>query len=144
MGQRCIEAEILAQAIVRKTFKFIEKINDSNKDDEDFKNFSKKENQIKDCILYIYLINAFKIKGNYNYKSDNKLVIEIIKNLEYDFDKLGSTTCYMTDIANKLTKKNIFIKKIKIDDRSGQIDYFKLNKDYIEKLENELRSEECK
>lgn len=24
------------------------------------------------------------------------------------------------------------------------IDYFKLNKDYIEKLENELRSEECK
>ena len=139
MGQRCIEAEILAQAIVSKTFKFIEKINDSNKDDEDFKNFSKKENQIKDCILYIYLI-----KENYNYKSENKLVVEIIKNLEYDFDELGATTCYMTDIANKLTKKNIFIKKTKIDDRSGQIDYFKLNKDYIEKLENELRSEECK
>lgn len=50
MGQRCIEAEILAQAIVNKTFKFIEKINDSNKDDEDFKNFSKKENQIKEGV----------------------------------------------------------------------------------------------
>lgn len=134
MRQRCIEADILERAIVKKTFKFIEKINDNNKDDEDFKNFSEKENQIKDCILYIYLINAFKIKRNYNYKSDNKLVIEIIKNLEYDFDELGSTTCYMTDIADKLTKKNILIKKSKIDKRVGQIDYFKLNKDYIEKL----------
>mgnify|MGYP004477994109 CR=1 FL=1 len=123
---------------------FIEKINNSNKDNEAFKNFSKLENQIKDYILEIILRDD-------NYKSIDEIGIEITWKLGHEVipDNIIPIVSDVMFVAHELTKINILNKKTEIKKRTFNynvddtytIDYVKLNKDYINKIIKENKDE---
>ena len=120
---------------------FIEKINNSNKDNETFKNFSKVENQIKDYILDILLKDD-------NYKSLDEIGIEITRKLGYELipDKIIPVVSNVMFITHELAKINILNKKEKVKKSSYElgeeytVDYVKLNKDYIKKIMKENKN----
>ena len=123
---------------------FIEKINNSNKDNEAFKNFSKLENQIKDYILEIILRDD-------NYKSIDEIGIEITWKLGHEVipDNIIPIVSDVMFVAHEITKINILNKKTEIKKRTFNynvddtytIDYVKLNKDYINKIIKENKDE---
>lgn len=130
MSKKCLEAEILERALLNKVFNTIEKIKDS---DEYFKKLScLSSRQIAECILYIFLIRAFYIGQNYNNKSENKIINELIMNLNFDIERVDELTEQALYFLNHLVSKNILIKTKKKD-----INYYKLNKDYIETIEKQ-------
>lgn len=116
-----------------KVLEFIEKINDINKDNETFKNFSKLENQIKDFILDILLKDD-------NYKSLGEISIEITRKLGYEImpDTIVPVLSRVMFITHELAKINILNRK---KGEKYTIDYVKLNKDYVKEIMKENRYE---
>ena len=130
MTEKCIEtdfnpAELLQTAFLKKVYRTIEKINIK----ENFKNLSQFERDIINNILHMFLIKLFSIDEKYINKSERKIIDKLIIDINFDIERVDELEKQALYFLNRLVSKNILIKTKRKD-----INYYRLNKDYIEKL----------
>ena len=130
MTEKCIEtnfnpAELLQTAFLKKIYRTIEKINVK----ENFKNLSQFERDIINNILHMFLIKLFSIDEKYINKSERKIIDKLIIDINFDIERVDELEKQALFFLNRLVSKNILIKTKRKD-----INYYRLNKDYIEKL----------
>ena len=130
MTEKCIEtnfnpAELLQTAFLKKIYRTIEKINVK----ENFKNLSQFERDIINNILHMFLIKLFSIDEKYINKSERKIIDKLIIDINFDIERVDELEKQALYFLNRLVSKNILIKTKRKD-----INYYRLNKDYIEKL----------
>lgn len=133
MTEKCIEtnfnpAELLQTAFLKKIYRTIEKINVK----ENFKNLSQFERDIINNILHMFLIKLFSIDEKYINKSERKIIDKLIIAINFDIERVDELEKQALFFLNRLVSKNILIKTKRKD-----INYYKLNKEYIEELEKE-------
>lgn len=133
MTEKCIEtdfnpAELLQISFLKKVYRTIEEINVK----ENFKNLSQFERAIINNILHMFLIKLFTVNGKYINKSERKIIDKLIIAIDFDIKRVNELEEQALYFLNHLVSKNILIKTKKKD-----INYYKLNKDYIEKLERQ-------
>ena len=130
MTEKCIEtdfnpAELLQTAFLKKVYRTIEKINVR----ENLKNLSQFEKEILNDILRMFLIKLFSIDEKYINKSERKIIDKLIIDINFDIERVDELEKQALYFLNRLVSKNILIKTKRKD-----INYYRLNKDYIEKL----------
>jgi len=130
MTEKCIEtnfnpAELLQTAFLKKIYRTIEKINVR----ENLKNLSQFEKEILNDILHMFLIKLFSIDEKYINKSERKIIDKLIIDINFDIERVDELEKQALYFLNRLVSKNILIKTKRKD-----INYYRLNKDYIEKL----------
>ena len=130
MTEKCIEtnfnpAELLQTAFLKKIYRTIEKINVR----ENLKNLSQFEKEILNNILHMFLIKLFSIDEKYINKSERKIIDKLIIDINFDIERVDELEKQALYFLNRLVSKNILIKTKRKD-----INYYRLNKDYIEKL----------
>ena len=96
---------------------------------ENFKNLSQFERDIINNILYMFLIKVFTIYEKYINKSERKIIDKLIIDINFDIERVDELEKQALYFLNRLVSKNILIKTKRKD-----INYYRLNKDYIEKL----------
>ena len=136
MTEKCIEtnfnpAELLQTAFLKKIYRTIEKINVR----ENLKNLSQFEKEILNDILHMFLIKLFSIDEKYINKSERKIIDKLIIDINFDIERVDELEKQALYFLNRLVSKNILIKT-----KRKNIFYYRLNKEYIKNIEEEIKN----